>query len=73
MIAGTKYVDVMDRSRSVIPTGQGDQCRVMFDNVFVGKADIPAKLFSGDNAKWYGFVPASESNEQFDGDDGCDD
>lgn len=60
MVKGQKYQDVMDASRTVIPTGNGNECRINFDGVFVGKAEVPSSLFD-ERAKWYGFVlPGNE-------------
>ena len=60
MIKGQTYQDVMDSPRTVVPTGNGQECRIYFDGKFVGKAPIPPVLFTED-AKWRGFVtPGNE-------------
>jgi hypothetical protein len=47
-----RYVDTMDRSRLLVPTGQGDtpstlRCKVFFKGQgFVGYTDAPRNLFT---------------------------
>jgi hypothetical protein len=64
MIKGTSYTDTMDESRTIVPTGNGDECRVYFDNDYVGNANVPRRLFDLDEwqAKRFGFVPTHTMN-----------
>lgn len=46
MVTGQRYQDSTDPSRTVVPTGRGDECRVYFDGCYAGKARVPASLFA---------------------------
>ena len=65
MLLNKNYIDPMDNSRELCPTsvsGKSASCRVYFDGVFTGKADVPVSLFvdnptGEENAR---YMPQSE-------------
>jgi hypothetical protein len=41
-----KYQDVMDPSRTVVPMNDKGDCRIYFDDVYVGNAHVAPSLFT---------------------------
>lgn len=59
---GSKYRDVLDFDRTVVPQNAEGVCRVFFGRQYVGKTTIPVKLFdpSKCDVARYGFLPVPE-------------
>jgi hypothetical protein len=58
-IANAKYVDAMDRTRTVHlvdSIGDGWRVKVFFDGNYCGNAELPDSLFSPEAGR-YGFIP----------------
>jgi len=59
---GSRYRDVLDPERTVVPLNSEGLCRVSFGRQYVGKTVIPPKLFdpSKCDVARYGFLPVPE-------------
>lgn len=59
---GTRYRDVLDPERTVVPQTNDGLCRVYFGRQYVGKVTLPTKLFDPTkcDCSRYGFLPVPE-------------